>query len=399
MRLAVIKEGKTLLWISDTEKAIINGRLEPTRLDVFYNPLMEFNRDLSLIAFQAYINLYAPHKPVNILEPLSATGARGIRYATELDDVNKVIVNDINEKALNIIRKNVETNKVQDKVLIYKRDASSLMHTLHREDPFPISIIDLDPYGSPAPFADAAFSLIGHKGMLAVTATDLAVLSGSKPQKAYKRYWTEISPKIPQKKEIAVRVLLGYLAKIAASHDKAIKPLLSYYSDHYIRVYLLIERNATKAFKYLKDNIGFMIFCESTGYGFLSKRDVCCNTTGDCNTAAGPLWIGNLFDLAFLEEMIKLSYKKFRYLNTFNRIEKIMNIIKSESKIQNKIYQHIPSIASKIAGSLPPYDSLLKCLNDLGLYSTRTHFDPLGIRTEASYVDLTLCFNKLVPKI
>ena len=42
----------------------------------------------------------------------------------------------------------------------------------------PFDVVDLDPYGSPVPFLDAALQSVRDGGMLMVTCTDLAVLSG-----------------------------------------------------------------------------------------------------------------------------------------------------------------------------------------------------------------------------
>ena len=40
-------------------------------------------------------------------------------------------------------------------------------------------VVDLDPYGSPAMFLDAAVQCVTDGGLLCVTATDLAVLCGN----------------------------------------------------------------------------------------------------------------------------------------------------------------------------------------------------------------------------
>ena len=40
------------------------------------------------------------------------------------------------------------------------------------------AVIDLDPYGSPTPFLDAAVQSVADGGLLCVTCTDMAVLCG-----------------------------------------------------------------------------------------------------------------------------------------------------------------------------------------------------------------------------
>ena len=61
---------------------------------------------------------------------------------------------------------------------MYKRKATRL----------PFHIIDLDPYGSPAPFLDSAIQAIVEGGLLMVTCTDMAVLCGNHGETCYAKY-------------------------------------------------------------------------------------------------------------------------------------------------------------------------------------------------------------------
>jgi len=55
----------------------------------------------------------------------------------------------------------------------------------HRDISNRVDVVDLDPYGTAAPFIDAAVSCIADGGLLCVTCTDSAVLAGSQyPEKA-----------------------------------------------------------------------------------------------------------------------------------------------------------------------------------------------------------------------
>ena len=49
-------------------------------------------------------------------------------------------------------------------------------------------VIDLDPYGCPSIFLDAAVQTIKEGGLLLVTATDMAVLAGNSPETCYSKY-------------------------------------------------------------------------------------------------------------------------------------------------------------------------------------------------------------------
>lgn len=49
-------------------------------------------------------------------------------------------------------------------------------------------VIDLDPYGSAAPFLDSAVQNIASGGLMCITCTDMAVLCASYPETCYAKY-------------------------------------------------------------------------------------------------------------------------------------------------------------------------------------------------------------------
>src|SRR4030067_3482323 len=53
----------------------------PSKAPVFYNPVMELNRDLAVLALQAYQRRV--NRLLRVCEPLTACGLRGIRFAGE----------------------------------------------------------------------------------------------------------------------------------------------------------------------------------------------------------------------------------------------------------------------------------------------------------------------------
>ncbi|KAG8987630.1 RNA methyltransferase tRNA(m5U54)methyltransferase [Tulasnella sp. 427] len=108
---------------------------------------------------------FQPTKVI-ILEALSATGLRSIRYAKEIPLVKYVIANDLSSAATAAMRRNVELNGLgptdapdpkpsPGKVHINEGDACDLMYS-HRPERSRVDVVDLDPYGTAAPFIDAA---------------------------------------------------------------------------------------------------------------------------------------------------------------------------------------------------------------------------------------------------
>jgi len=378
-RLAVVSEGKIIAYIPDPKSLVISGRLEPAWLPVFYNPAMEFNRDLSVIILSVYIDKYAPHKPVNIVEPLAATGIRCLRYAVEVEGVNKVYCGDIDVKAYRLIEANIGLNNLWDKIIHTLSEANAYMYKL-KAIGVPILVVDIDPYGSPAPFINASLNLIGNMGLLMVTATDTAVLEGSKRLKALRRYQIN-TYKIPQSREVAVRALIGYIARVAAGHDKWIKPLLSAYIDYYIRIYLLIGRSARKAQEMLDKDIGYAYYCKDLAY---VTTDPNINDNIKCHNKImlGPLWTGDIFDGNLLEEVTS-RLELYSYIGTYKRIVRLLEVLRGEAKIQRYIHQRLDAIASTLKTKTPPRDKAIEALISRGFKATPTHFTPTGLRTDA----------------
>lgn len=159
---------------------------------------------------------------ISILEALSATGLRSIRYAKEVSGVKEIIANDFSRKAVEDIKQNIIDNEVQHIVKENFEDAvyvilwciffieikvfyfSMLMYQHRKENRF--DAIDLDPYGCPGAFLDSAVQSVKDGGLLLVTATDMAVLAGNAPETCYYKYGA-ISLRIKCCHEMVIRLM------------------------------------------------------------------------------------------------------------------------------------------------------------------------------------------------
>ena len=87
---------------------------------VFYNPVQEFNRDLSILVIREFQKLLIEekqakkkiHDGINILEALAATGLRSVRYLKEINNIKTLIANDIDPTATDLMKKNFDFNKI-----------------------------------------------------------------------------------------------------------------------------------------------------------------------------------------------------------------------------------------------------------------------------------------------
>ena len=83
---------------------------------------------------------------LKIMEALSATGLRSIRYAKEIPKSKLIIANDFSKRAVETIQNNIEKNDVENIVKSSHGDASAVMLNYKKfEDRF--SVVDLGNYG------------------------------------------------------------------------------------------------------------------------------------------------------------------------------------------------------------------------------------------------------------
>ena len=106
-----IVEGKTKIRVPNRS---LTDKVPPTE-PAFFNPRAKLNRDFSIIAYSAFWKKF--DKPKIFLDGLTGVGARALRVATEIDNVEKIVLNDINSHGLNLAKESFTLNKFEDLIL------------------------------------------------------------------------------------------------------------------------------------------------------------------------------------------------------------------------------------------------------------------------------------------
>lgn len=390
-----IREGKAEILVPDLKAyGVTPSDYAPSKAPVFYNPVMEFNRDLSVLAFRAYQKLLG-HE-VAICEPLTSQGIRTIRYALEIDDVAWVMASDINHHAYQLAQHNIETNNLQNKVILKYGDANPLLSS-HASPKKRFDIIDLDPFGTPVPYLDSAFRALKNRGLIAVTATDMAPLCGVHTKACLRKYGGK-PIRTEYCHEVAVRLLAGCMAKTAAQHDIGIQFLFSHSTDHYIRVYAQIRYGAKKADDSLK-TVGYLLHCFNCMHREITYQPFGCPTCHECGAKmdyAGPLWTGPIADKAFVEHII--AENQTHPLRCTAKIAKLLTQIKAETTAPITYYV-IDKLSGKFDLPAPANQAFIEALKEAGYQAVPTHFNPRGIKTDApASAMLSILKDLTVPK-
>ncbi len=202
-----------------------------------------------------------------VLDALSATGLRALRYAKELPFVTSVTANDLSKKASDSIKLNVKHNGVEEIVHPTAENAIIHMYSVMAKEAAGASdpkyqVIDLDPYGTVAPFLDAALQAVSKDGLLCITSTDTAVFaSNGYPEKAYSQYGG-LTAKGYHCHEAGLRLILQTIASTAARYGLAIEPLLSLSIDFYVRIFVRVRKSAA-AVKFLASKTMLVYSCDA----------------------------------------------------------------------------------------------------------------------------------------
>ena len=149
--------------------------------------------------------------------------------------------------------------------------------------------IDVDPFGSPISFIDGALQALGRVGVLEVTATDTAALTGSSSTSGMRRYGHKGIVDLYAHDD-AVRVLLGTIATRAAQLDRAIEPILALFDGHHVRVSVLVRKSKQGADRN-RELMGWRIRTEGKPYKFSVHP-----SPKEMEKASGPMWIGPLWN-------------------------------------------------------------------------------------------------------
>ena len=369
----LIEEGTTkiLTPISNKSDKIISN------VPVFFNPIMELNRDISIAVTAVFVNRLIEKKniclsDIRYADALAASGVRGVRIANEIG--LDTTINDWKQSSYNLIKKNIQLNSLEKLAKATHNNANVLLYS----DAY--HIVDIDPFGSPSQFLDAACKSVVN--LLEITATDTASLCGAHLNSGIRKY-SAVPFNNEYHSEMGVRILLGKVAFELAKHDKGMVPLLSHATKHYIRTYLEIEKGAKNANRTLK-NIGYIVHCIQCGHreslkGIAIAIDKYCKLCGKKVNIAGPIWLGILHTKEFLNDV--LIEIENRCLSTKLIATKIISLCKYELDTPTFYDQH--KICKSLKISAKDMNSLIELLKKNGFKASRTHFNGTSFKTDA----------------
>ncbi len=321
---------------------------------MFYNAAMALDRDLSV----AFVRAAFPEGPGDrrAWEMLAATGARGLRIAHETRRFADVLLTERVPAAVAVARANADALGLFG-VRVEAADASVLAA------PAAFDYVDLDPFGSPAPFLPAALAALRPGGVLAITATDMMVLAGVQRGAAERRYGsTPVRGRLGP--EGGLRLLIAYVAREAARRGSGVRPLLCYLHDHHVRLHVRVApADPTDA------------------PPPVARIDPGTWTGPDLGLAgaAGPFWLGPLFDPALTDRLVAPEPAARP-----REAARLIAAFREEARVPAPFYYEPNRLAGGLGLAEPPApDAFVAALRQAGYAAARTHARAGAFRTLA----------------
>ncbi|XP_045348093.1 tRNA (guanine(26)-N(2))-dimethyltransferase isoform X1 [Leopardus geoffroyi] len=441
----------------------------PSANEVFYNPVQEFNRDLTCAVITEFARIQLGAKGIQIkvpgekdvqkvvvdlseqeeekaelkkganlapgdqprtaavgeiceeglrvLEGLAASGLRSIRFAREVPGLRSVVANDASARAVDLMCRNVQLNAVAHLVHPRQADARMLMYQ-HQRASERFDVIDLDPYGSPAPFLDAAVQAVSEGGLLCVTCTDMAVLAGNSGETCYSKYGA-MALKSRACHEMALRIVLHSLDLRANCYQRFVVPLLSVSADFYVRVFVRVFTGQAKV-KASASKQALVFQCVGCGTFHLQRLGkasgasggrvkfsaACgppispeCEHCGQRHQLGGPLWAEPIHDLDFVGRVLQAVSTNPGRFHTSERIQGVLSVI-TEELPDVPLYYTLDQLSSTIRCNTPSLLQLRSALLHAGFRVSLSHACKNAVKTDApssALWDIMRCWEKECP--
>ncbi len=363
-----IEEGGLTVTVPESR----DGASEGTGGGVFFNPTQELNRDVTVAVLRAYRE--REPRAASYLDAMAASGVRGVRAAAEGYDVTCA---DVDADAVALAERNLDANDLPGETV--HRDVNALLY----ENVF--DVVDLDPYGTPMPFADPAFA--NARNLVCVTATDTAPLCGAHLKSGIRKYGavprnTDFHP------EMGLRTLISALVRTAARYDKAARPIVSHVSRHYARTYLELESGAQVADDCI-DELGYVDACEdclwrAATHGLIADpTETCPECGGDRVLTAGPIWLGPVAEPAFARAVRDHVTDD---MGEAKRARKLLDTVADELDTPTHYDQH--RVYKGWSEPAIGMDEFIGALRAAGHEATRAHYRGTAVKTTASIPEM-----------
>jgi tRNA (guanine26-N2/guanine27-N2)-dimethyltransferase len=383
MLMELMTEGKAKFYASKDKDGKISRELE-----IFYNPVMKFNRDISISVLNN-----SGAKNFQVADIMAGSGVRSIRFLKELKKgiMSTLYVNDKDPNFMKLFKKTLTVNKIRSSknILVTNTDANIMLLGYNGCD-----YIEIDPFGSPNDFLSASIIRLSRGGILAVTGTDTASLSGGHYDTCMRSYWGRPMHNSLMH-EVGLRILIRKIQLVGSQHDKALIPMYTYFKDHYNRMFFRCIKGKLESDKLIAQH-QYLLYCDKCMCTKISKyNNLNCDTCNAQMDYAGPMWTGKLFDKDLSEKIFK-NHPYNPKLTADKEFIRFLENVMNESKLDAMGivgFYDIHSVCEHFKKQIMNFEDLTQKIKDKGYVVSRTHFNPVGLKTNMPIKELLKFFK------
>ncbi|CAN6992952.1 unnamed protein product [Brassica rapa subsp. trilocularis] len=363
-------------------------------------------------------------QPPKVLEALSASGLRALRYAREIEGIGQVVALDNDIASVEACQRNIKFNGSLAISKVESHHTDARVHMLTHPNEF--DVVDLDPYGSPSIFLDSAIQSVSDGGLLMCTATDMAVLCGGNGEVCYSKYGSyPLRGKYCH--EMALRILLASIESHANRYKRYIVPVLSVQMDFYVRVFVRVYTSAS-AMKSTPLKLSYVYQCigcdsfhlQPVGRSLPKNNSVRylpaigpvvaqdCYHCGKKYNMGGPIWSAPIHDQEWVTSILNSVKSMNDRYPAYDRIYAVLTTI-SEASCEICLCSELVDVPLFL--SLHNLCATLKCISpsaamfrsaviNANYRISGTHVNPLGMKTDAPMEviwDIMRCWVKNHP--
>ena len=375
--------------------------------NLFYRPNSRLIRDLGVLALAVMHGERS--EPLRVLDAMSGTGVRSLRYSHETGGPVKVHSNEL-QFGDHPLSANLAPLVASGQCVVSNEDAVNL-YMRAKLDGARYDLVDCDAFGTGQPHTAEAWWAVSKGGMLYLCATDSCTTDGHNPHKAASGY-AAVAHRLPASNEQGLRLLLGAAWREAAARNLHAAPVFSYFHapSSSFRVMLRLhkpKRPPARAY----ESLAHVRRCVRCGQVWAVPSVDLCAARPACACSAcqqqqqqqqqeeevveeesrpadqvvGPMWVGPMHDVAFVRRMAAEAEAR-----EWEDAAELLATMASEADAEAEgalLFYHLGELQRQLQSAgleQPSLSKLIPLLRAQGYGASHSHIEKKALKTSAT---------------
>jgi tRNA (guanine26-N2/guanine27-N2)-dimethyltransferase len=360
---------------------ILEGAASLEAGDGFFRPDSRPSRDLGVALLRQLASERPEGAPLAVLDGLAGCGIRSLRYGLEAG-ATSLLANDADPQRRQLLERNLAPLVARG--VAVEVTTSTIQKLLARclleERRF--DWVDLDAFGGSTALLPLAIEAVRFDGVLYLASTDGRSFTGHDRRAAMRRLGAAVRSQ-PCSWELALRLQLGAVARVAWSQGRGISPLFSLSDGRTFRTAVVIRRHPVAGEEH---QLGLTGYCHGCGdHRGASLVQLHPGALGRCPCGgdpvlSGPLWRGPLQDPGRLREAGRQACPGTLAAGGRRRLEQLAD----DTGLPPEAWSQ-SDLARRLGLGPPPLSVLLERLRDAGWQAQASGVAAGQFRTDAPW--------------